>query len=149
MKKLVFIRLPLFSALLITALSLGVIIISGCEKADNNIININTDSVTAFIEKKQSAIFSLNGNTLQLYYDSLLQDSRCPADVICVWSGNAMAGIKAIHNQQTHYLELPIGVDTTIGNFNIKLDDVMPYRLSGGKFSGDGVPKIHVTIKAK
>ncbi len=154
MKKLVSIRLPLFSALLITALLLGVIIIPGCEKADNNIITIDADPVAAVIEKKQCATFSLNGDTLQLCYDSLLQDSRCPVDVVCVWSGVATVGIKAIHQQQTHYLELSTldfnkwRMDTTIGNFSIKLDDVKPYPVSG-KPSGNEEQKVYITVKAK
>ena len=38
---------------------------------------------------------TIDGEALSLTYDRLLEDSRCPEDVQCVWAGNARIALTA------------------------------------------------------
>jgi len=42
-----------------------------------------------FIEINHCGDTVLNGQTVQICFDSLLSDSRCPANANCVWQGEA------------------------------------------------------------
>jgi hypothetical protein len=63
--------------------------------------------------------------------DSLISDSRCPANAVCFWEGNATVKLNYNHDNSNHILNLNTNLqfrnDTTIDRFNIRLLDVMPY----------------------
>lgn len=69
------------------------------------------------------------------HFEDLLDDSRCPMNVLCEWEGNAKVKIKMRNNFQYHTLILNTygryRQDTTIGNYNIKLEKVLPYPVDG------------------
>ena len=64
-----------------------------------------------------------------------LNDSRCPANAICIWAGFAMAKIKFHEGNNTHSLKMvleksvyfPNTNDTTINGYRIIFTDVQPY----------------------
>jgi hypothetical protein len=49
---------------------------------------------------------------LRVRFDSVLQDSRCPRDVQCVWAGNAAARVRV---QISSDLEQIIDLNTNVG----------------------------------
>ncbi len=68
-------------------------------------------------------------------YDSLISDSRCPIDAVCIWEGFAQVKL-SLHIDNTvihfklatmHHSALNLINDTTINGINIKLEDVSPY----------------------
>lgn len=76
----------------------------------------------------------LDGENVSLKFDDVLQDSRCPLDVICIWEGNASVALILSENSNKHDIVLntyrPFGRDTTINNYKITLVDVHPYPMS-------------------
>ena len=69
---------------------------------------------------------SLENRELSIKFTELLEDSRCPEGVVCVWAGNAKVALQ-INDQETTlntYLEPK---ETTISSFNIALISVSPY----------------------
>ena len=72
---------------------------------------------------------------ISIRFDSLLEDSRCPIDVICFWEGNA---------RLSFFFEEPAGAhrfalntysgftrDTLVSSYHISLIDVLPRPVSG------------------
>ncbi|MTI30941.1 hypothetical protein [Xanthovirga aplysinae] len=73
------------------------------------------------------------GSELSISFDQVLEDSRCPANVRCIWAGNAKVklwfnnGTKEIpFNLNTHRGE-GFRQDTIIDNIYIKLLGLSPY----------------------
>lgn len=63
-----------------------------------------------------------------------LSDSRCPANVVCVWEGVAIAKFSFKTNTSQHLLTLATkkfpnltSTDTTVAGYHIQLLDVTPY----------------------
>jgi hypothetical protein len=74
-------------------------------------------------------------NNLSLQFYSLIGDSRCPEDVVCVWEGDAELKFKLTINNEQIYFTLHtarnyFNTDTTIWNYNINLIDVLPYPIT-------------------
>lgn len=71
---------------------------------------------------------------LKLEYDSLIQDCRCPENVLCVWSGYASVQLKLTISDKAP-LSFVLGTlsihnspqDTLIDGFRYKLIDCFPY----------------------
>ena len=72
-------------------------------------------------------------------FDSLINDSRCPVDVYCVWEGNAKVKLSfSENNNLTEFsLNTHIGFnkDTLINGYLIELLDVSPYPAINIKYS--------------
>lgn len=72
-------------------------------------------------------------NNLILRMDSVLNDSRCPSNVVCVWGGNAeVRFLFTVDSIQTDFVLNTHGgnqfnSDTVIGGYSIKLLDLSPY----------------------
>jgi hypothetical protein len=66
-------------------------------------------------------------------FDTLLNDSRCPLDAICVWQGLAQARFKLSFNSQVYFINLATDntlnykTDTTIAGINFHLSELTPY----------------------
>ena len=71
-------------------------------------------------------------NHFRLRMDSILNDSRCPKDVNCIWEGNAEVRLALIlQGNYQHYLILNTNqnfrTDTLIDNLRYKLVGLSPY----------------------
>jgi len=69
--------------------------------------------------------------TLRVVFDSVLEDSRCPVDVECVWEGNAKVGLSwsvAGSKPQPFALNTHTGftTDTVIMGYTVRLDELNP-----------------------
>jgi len=60
-----------------------------------------------------------------------INDSRCPADVVCIWQGETVVKIE-IESPQNSTVSLKLYEDPidTIGNYSFELKDVSPYPVS-------------------
>jgi hypothetical protein len=60
-----------------------------------------------------------------------IEDSRCPADVVCVWQGEALVEIELEETQTfSTVLSTYDNQIDTLGNYSVELIDVQPYPLS-------------------
>lgn len=69
---------------------------------------------------------------LSINFDTILEDSRCPVDVVCVWEGNAE--IKFILSSNDSFVDFTLNTagsyfntDTTLYGYEIELIDLLPY----------------------
>ena len=75
-----------------------------------------------------------NPETVRLCFDSLLSDSRCPANAVCVWQGTATAKFSFHKDNMTYPVTLATEStpqtfprDTIIEGYKIELLNVLPY----------------------
>lgn len=77
---------------------------------------------------EQSA--TIAGTPLRLEFEEVLEDSRCPADVTCVWQGNARLRLAAsVRGEEPVQVELNTGLEpraATAHGFEIALEQVQP-----------------------
>ncbi|KAF0132236.1 MAG: hypothetical protein FD155_760 [Bacteroidetes bacterium] len=68
-------------------------------------------------------------NQTSICFDSVLTDSRCPENVICIWAGEAIARFSLKNNQNnTTYFDLHVGtIDTLINDYKFSFVNLLPY----------------------
>ena len=83
---------------------------------------------------KKCADGKINGDKLSFCFDSLVSDSRCPANAMCVWQGTAVAKFSLTKNNETSSFELATinmspnyHKDTTIMGYKIDFINLSPY----------------------
>jgi hypothetical protein len=78
-----------------------------------------------------SNIFS--GDDIRLCFESVVSDSRCPANATCIWSGVAEVKFTFSKHSATHTFNLATlssgtyRKDTTLMGYKIELLDLTPY----------------------
>lgn len=84
---------------------------------------------TVSIKMKETVYLQNSG--ISIKFDDVLEDSRCPIDVMCFWEGNASVSLIFLERFSRHDIILntysSFGKDTTINNYKITLIDVHPY----------------------
>jgi hypothetical protein len=83
-------------------------------------------------------------------FDSVLNDSRCPPDAICIWEGNACVRFKfgqlneepVLFNLNTHNM---FTRDTVLGGYRFKLLNVYP---QSRKLTGQTVSRAELSIES-
>ena len=72
----------------------------------------------------------INGNGTRIRFNEVRNDSRCPADVTCVWAGDAEVVVAISRNgspDDTRILSfIPPKNETTSGDLRIRLVDLAP-----------------------
>ena len=74
------------------------------------------------------------GDDLKFCFDAVVSDSRCPANVVCVWQGAATATFSFTKNKDTHRFDLSTITmkpnytkDTVIAGYKIEFINLSPY----------------------
>ena len=67
------------------------------------------------------------GNKNYVCFDSIVTDSRCPVDVVCVWAGEAVAGFRLNMSGKQYYIEMKLNSDTLIGDYTLEFENLLPY----------------------
>jgi len=96
--------------------------------APNSTVPLGTDFTLA---PGESA--AVNGESLQLTFVKLTGDSRCPANVQCVWAGSAVIAVHTTSSVGTRDLPLEtlVARDTaTVDGFLVRLVSVTPAPLT-------------------
>ena len=77
---------------------------------------------------------TLNTQKVELCFNKLIEDSRCPINVDCIWAGVAKANFTFKITNQQHLIELATNemkpgyrTDTTILGYKIRLINIRPY----------------------
>ena len=98
----------------------------GCKK------ELNSDKT---LEVKYGQPGNYADNSLVISLDSVLNDSRCPKNVYCIWAGNAE--VRLVYSKDNHNVKFVLNTlpsfrtDTVINGYRIKLVDLRPYPVSG------------------
>jgi hypothetical protein len=85
------------------------------------------------IDYKTCSQIEYKGDHVQICFDSLIEDSRCPKGVECVWAGMAIAKFIFTLNNDQHPMTLStlnlhvFPSDTTIMGYKIEFIDLLPY----------------------
>lgn len=89
---------------------------------------------TMQIKFHQSAEGKIAGDNLKLSFDSLIEDSRCPANAMCIWQGAAVAGFSFTKDHVTSSFRLstismqPNYIkDTVVMGYKIEFINLSPY----------------------
>jgi len=82
---------------------------------------------------KISQILVNDENKIQVQMDSVLNDSRCPIDVECIWAGNAT--VRFVLNSNSKKVRFNLNTtmqprDTIISGYKIKLVSLLPFPVS-------------------
>lgn len=86
------------------------------------------------VEKGSCVQTNSAGGNIRICYEELVEESRCPANMMCIWSGYAVVRLSATIGLKKHTVLLstiPIvhgaSSDTTIHGVTIHLQEVRPY----------------------
>ena len=91
-----------------------------------------TDADESFtIQMNQSVFF----DDYEITFSEILEDSRCPADAICIWEGRASIGMDVKSKEGIQNVILMTGEETTVffDLYEIHLVNVLPYPFSSKK----------------
>lgn len=91
---------------------------------------------TGRVTAKIGDVISLPGALLKIL--TVVQDSRCPVDVMCIWAGEVQVEV-LITEKNTHSTKIIIKSNSeamTIGGSNVSLIDVSPSKKQGEMSSG-------------
>lgn len=77
----------------------------------------------------------LSGDNLNLCFEDLLSDSRCPANAMCIWQGAAVAKFTLTKNKETHSFvlsttDMPDGTykkEINLMGYKIEFVNLSPY----------------------
>lgn len=78
----------------------------------------------------------LDGGRLQIWFQDLTEDSRCPADVVCIWEGRArIALVIRVESGPTGRVELTLGGGSSASparadGYIFTLSDLTPHPVS-------------------
>lgn len=107
---------------------IGVLVL-GCQKnsddAGGDLKFALSDQV--FLGYKQC--MSDNENQVTVCFDSVLTDSRCPEDVVCIWEGEAIARFTLnFKSGSPVILDLkPNTLDTLVNGYRFSFVELLPY----------------------
>ena len=106
-----------------------VVMAHSCSKKD---IALKEGTVELGLKKCGSG--EIGGNPLRLCFDSLLSDSRCPANAMCIWQGTATAKFSLTKGNETKTfvlstLDMPptYTKDTVMMGYKIEFVNLSPY----------------------
>ncbi len=124
-------RLALVPLLIATAACSGSSDVDAVPDQSNALAGLPAEVVLGFGDEVQ-----LDGSILRLSFADVLEDSRCPTDVTCVWEGNGKVRIGiAAGTGPTHPLDLNSTVDPRAVDWNgvrVTLLEILPLPLSTG-----------------
>jgi hypothetical protein len=89
---------------------------------------------------------------LKVAFVELVEDARCPADVQCVWAGNAKIKIRVTKNGKSKILELNTaesGTPAAYAGYSFKLKDLMPELRSNVRINRNAYEATIEMIKVK
>lgn len=106
-----------------------ILMANSCSKND---IEIREGTVELALNKCGSG--NIGGKNLRLCYDSLISDSRCPANAMCIWQGTATAKFSLTKDHETKTFVLSTidmsptyKKDTVLMGYKIEFVNLTPY----------------------
>lgn len=94
---------------------------------------------------RERVVFSQQGLTVE--FVSVLEDSRCPSDVTCVWAGEVKVQLSTRFDAAEAVLhEVKAGQPATVGDLQLGIVRVQPERISTRELSPE---QYRVTLKVE
>ena len=110
------------------ALLLAIVLLAACSPA---ILRLGT-----LVLKPGQSATSADGS-VSVTFVELIQDSRCPADAMCIWQGNVRVLIEVRQGTEMQRYTLTLGAllegdvsSISLPGYTITLKDVQPYPLT-------------------
>ena len=106
---------------------------------DKEPVSLNENYIP--VNKCQS--YNQDGEKLTLCLDSIVQDSRCPINAVCIWQGVAVARFTVDTKNNDHVIELATAPllqykkDTIVAGFKIELINIAPHPEMGKPLNYD------------
>jgi hypothetical protein len=69
-------------------------------------------------------------NGVKITLNKIVEDSRCPSGVQCVWAGRVVANVTLKSETDTETIEMTMGQNVYIETYTVKIDDVTPNKRS-------------------
>ena len=121
-------------ALLFIALVIALVIAPACNVLQEN----NADDVVITLGEPFRLYVGETGrmgNVLQVTFESLVEDSRCPLDTTCIWEGEIAAAFRVTTNSESRAVPFKgfLGQDSDdvlqawVGQYNIAIEQIRPY----------------------
>ena len=118
---------------LLAIISTFALMANSCSKS-----NIELKEGLMEIYLQQCAKGNISGSKIILCVDSILEDSRCPSRVLCVWEGRGVVKFSLTSNHQTYPFILSTKAlpnsyqrDTVLQGYKIELVALHPYPETG------------------
>jgi hypothetical protein len=128
-------------------IAISLVILFSCKKEAST---ANTSTITVTLDNCSSEETGVQD--FQICFDSLLEDSRCPSNAVCIWQGVAKAKFRFNVNNQEHIVHLSTldiapyyNNDTAVGNAHLKLIDIAPHPVLGNNPQGPITATVEVT----
>jgi hypothetical protein len=106
-----------------------ILMANSCSKKD-----VELREGTLELTLKRCGNGEIAGNNLRLCFDSLITDSRCPANAMCIWQGTATAKFSFTKDNETKTfvlstLDMPptYTKDTVLMGYKIEFVNLSPY----------------------
>ncbi len=99
---------------------------------------------------KNDVVLSVGQNikvgTLSITLDSIVEDSRCPSDVQCIWAGQVVVKLSLLNGMKSELVKSSLNQDPYLfDNYSIKIVSVEPIPKSGEAISaGEYKVTVHV-----
>ncbi|MBI1307538.1 MAG: hypothetical protein GC181_13130 [Bacteroidetes bacterium] len=84
-------------------------------------------------------------------FDSVITDSRCPKNVLCVWEGELKASVSLFENSHQHrfiYSSQDPSKVFSAGNYYFSVDSITPYPIHGKEIA-KGDYYVHFKIRSE
>lgn len=115
---------------IISTILLGVVLIS-CASKKSQVEKDLSPNVNVVVQ--YGAQNSVSSNVM-IAFEKIIQDSRCPKDVTCIWEGDAEVGLALVLGTAIHRFTLHtnrgFAMDTTIKGKHIRMVSLEPYPVS-------------------
>jgi hypothetical protein len=120
-----------------------IILFVACRKANSD------EEQLVKVELEECTLKTFGNEPVILCFDSLVQDSRCPPNAVCIWQGVAQGRFSfRVNNQRSSFVlstnKVLAGTitDTTIQNYTITLVDIQPY--AGNNTPSPGFAEVRI-----
>jgi hypothetical protein len=83
---------------------------------------------------------SLDNQALRIAFESVPEDSRCPAQVTCVWAGNGRVGLRVTTGEQSANISLNTTLEprtVEVRGYQISLERLDPHPVTTERVSPD------------
>ncbi len=112
------------------------VFVLGCNQNSdiNDEYNLSANNIVSLKHKECVDISDVG---FKICLDSILNDSRCPSGVVCVWEGDAEVGFSIENTDEIKLFRLHTQAnfqrDTTINGLKISLESLTPYPADGSE----------------
>lgn len=121
------------------------IALAGCRPAGSQTSHAASLGTAVTLAPAERAVFSQE--RLEVQFVAIVEDSRCPRDVACLWAGEVKVqlAIRGKSAESTHH-ELPEAQSTLVEGYRVTILEVRPEALSTRKISPE---EYRVTLKVE